>query len=266
MRLAKNEKALRPVFPNVGIAVLYRKKLDALVLEMARSYYHWILAQYRETPPRLAQDEVPARELERELRRLGVRWQQRFEEAAPKLARWFAVSASRRSNDALKKILKDAGIAVEFKMSPAMRDAFHATVAENVGLIRSIASTYHDQVQGLVMRSVTTGRDLGPLAKELEARFGVTKRRAALIARTQNNMATATFTRVRQQEAGITEAIWLHSHGGLEPRPTHLANDGKKYNISQGWFDSDPKVRKRIWPGQLINCRCVSRSIIKGFS
>jgi uncharacterized protein with gpF-like domain len=94
----------------------------------------------------------------------------------------------------------------------------------------------------------------------------VTKRRAALIARDQNNKATAVFVRVRQKQAGIKKAMWLHSHGGKEPRKTHLANDGKLYDPQKGWFDPDPKVRRRIWPGELINCRCVSRSVVEGFS
>ncbi|WP_257785984.1 hypothetical protein [Burkholderia ubonensis] len=41
----------------------------------------------------------------------------------------------------------------------------------------------------------------------------MTKRRAAFIAHNQNSKATATITRVRQEGLGITEAIWLHSHG-----------------------------------------------------
>lgn len=262
----RNEKILRPVHPNAGIAGEYRRALDKMIREMSDSYRYWLRAQYKRTPPRIAQDATPAAELEKELRDLGVRWEKRFNAAAPKLARWFATKAARRSQATLRKILKDAGIAVEFKMTPTVRDVFEATVAENVGLIKSIPAQYHTQVQGLVMRSVTAGRDLAALTDELEERFGVTRRRAAFIARDQNNKATAIITRVRQQEAGITEAIWLHSHGGKEPRRTHLANSGKRYNIAEGWYDPDPKVQRHIWPGELVNCRCVAKAVVKGFT
>jgi hypothetical protein len=57
----------------------------------------------------------------------------------------------------------------------------------------------------------------------------------------------------------------LHSGGGKEPRRTHVKNSGKKFNVAQGWFDPDKTVRKYIQPGELINCRCVSRPV-KGFS
>jgi uncharacterized protein with gpF-like domain len=222
------------------------------------------------TPPLpgywIAMDDSPAKELEKELLRLGEKWRKRFEAAAPAIAAWFAKSASSRSDAAMRKILKDAGVTVEFQMTKAMRDILNATVADNVSLIKSIPAEYHTQVQGLVMRSVQTGRDLGALSAELRKRYGITERRSALIAFTQNQMATSAMQHARQTELGIEEALWLHSHAGKEPRPTHLANDGKRYKIAEGWYDPDPKVKRHIWPGELIRCRCVSKPIVKGFS
>jgi len=227
MRRRKNEKVLRPVFPNAGIAALYRKKLRKLIEEMQASYVHFLKRQYRKKPPVLAQDDSPAQDLEKELRRLGVQWNKRFNDAAPLLAAWFAKSVAKRSDAALRRILKDAGITVESRMTKAMRDILNATLAGNVSMIKSIPEQYHAQVSDLVMRSVQTGRDLGTLSKELRARYGVTERRAALIAMTQNNMATSAMQHARQTELGIDEAIWMHSHAGVTPRKTHLANDGK---------------------------------------
>lgn len=208
---------------------------------------------------------TPAANLDEALAALGARWEARFDLAAPQLGRWFANENGKRSQAGLKKILKDGGMTVQFQVTPAMRDVFDATVAENVGLIRSIASQYHTEVQGMVMRSVTAGRDLAMLTGELEDRFGITRRRAAGIALDQNNKATSNFVKVRQAEHDLL-AVWLHSHAGKVPRPTHVANSGKVYDPKVGWYDPDPKVRKRIWPGMLIKCRCVSRTVVKGFS
>lgn len=266
MKLRKGEKALRPVRPNCGIEAAYRRKLYRLIDEMARSYAYWIKAAWRKNEPVLAQDATPAADLQREVRRLSKAWQDRFDEGAPELARWFSLSASRRSDAALKAILKKAGFTVKFKTTRAVRDVLDASIAENVSLIKSIASQYHTEVEGMVMRSVQAGRDLGSLTKDLQKRYGVTRRRAALIARDQNNKATAVITRVRQVDLEITEAIWQHSHAGKKPRKTHLANDGKRYNPAVGWFDPDPKVRQRIWPGMLGSCRCTSRPVVKGFT
>lgn len=264
----ERKRKLRAARPNHGITLAYRRKIMCLVKEMSDSVEYWLRAAYRANEPAMAQDATPAGELQVAVNRLARQWQRNINDAAPLLARWFAKEASKRSDAMLQRILRDAGISVRFKwrMTAQMRDVFNATVHENVGLIKSIPQQYLGEVQGLVMRSVQSGRDLGTLTRELQKRYGITERRAALIALNQNNQATAAMQRVRQTELGIEEAVWLHSHAGKEPRPTHLANDGKRYKIATGWFDPDPKVRKHIWPGQLINCRCVSRPIVKGFS
>jgi SPP1 gp7 family putative phage head morphogenesis protein len=267
----RKEKVLRAVQPNCGIERGYRRRLQALIEEMARSYLYWIKACWRRKPPVMSMDAIagdasPSVELNRALKRLGRQWSKRFNEAAPQLAAYFALAANKRSDAVLRKILRDAGISVEFKMSAAMRDILSATLAENVGLIRSIPQQFHGRIEGMVMRSVQTGRDLEQLAKDLQRNFRVTRDRAELISRDQNNKATSAMNRARQEELGIEDAIWLHSHAGKVPRKTHLANHGKRYKVTEGWYDPDPKVQRHIWPGELINCRCVSRSVVKGFS
>lgn len=263
--MRSKEKLLRPVHPNAGLEAAYRKRLASLVKEMSDSTVYWLKASYRANPP-IAADESPADALKKSIRELAKRWNRRFDQAARKLAAWFAQSTDKRSAAVLRKILKDAGLTVAFTMTPAMRDVLDATVNQNVALIKSIPSQYFTEVEGLVMRSVQTGRDLGGLTKDLQDRYGITYRRAALIARTQNNLATSSMVRARQIEVGLDEAIWMHSGGGHEPRPTHLkaGREKTRYKISEGWFDS--AVGERIQPGQLPNCRCVGRPIVRGFS
>jgi uncharacterized protein with gpF-like domain len=263
-RLAKG--ALPAVHPNAGIRAAYSRRLRALIAEMANSYEHWVRAQYRAKPPRMAMDATSASELQRLLRELGIRWEKRFEAAAPKLAEYFATSVRKRSEKRLQQILRDAGMTVKFKMTAELRDIMKAEIAENVGLIKSIPQQYHTQVEGLVMRSVSAGRDLSYLTKELKQRYGVTDRRARFIALDQNNKATAAIQRERQTALGIAEGIWMHSHAGKVLRRTHLANDRNRFSIAEGWHDPDPKVNRRIWPGELPNCRCTWRPIVAGFS
>lgn len=266
MAKAKNDKTLRPVHPNVGIESAYRKRLAKLVDDMNASILFWLKAAYRANTPLMAQDRNPAQELRSAIRKLAQQWQSNFDDAAPKLAEYFSRSVYLRSDAALRKILRDGGFSVKFKMTSAMRDVLDATIGEQVALIKSIPQHYLTQVEGMVMRSVQTGRDLGTLTKDLQEQFGVTKRRASFIARDQNNKATASMTRVRQVQLGITEAIWMHSGGGKHPRPTHLkaGRDKTRYDVSKGWFD--PAIGKWIFPGELPNCRCVSRAVIAGFS
>ena len=257
---------LRPVHPNAGIRASYRKKLLAMVDEMLDSYLYWLRSAYRKNPPRMAMDDVPARELEKALAALAKRWERNFDTASKELARYFATKVENRSRRTLMAILKKGGFTVEFKMSAALRDVMAATVAENVSLIKSIPQQFHSQVSVVVMQSVTAGRDLAPLTRQLQKQFGVTRRRAELIARDQNNKATAQITRARYVDMGIKKAIWLHSGGGKTKRPTHVKQSGKPFNIDTGWYDPDPKVKRFIQPGELINCRCVCRPVVRGFS
>lgn len=260
---AGKPRTLAAVHPNAGLTAAYRKKLDRLADAMHRSVTRYVLAQYRETPPELAQDaRSPARSLQREIAELGRRWLDRFDQAAPELAAWFSQAVADRSDAALAATLRNAGISVKFQMSAAVRDVVEASLAEQVNLIKSIPAEYLGRVEGMVNRSVMIGRDVGGLARDLEEAFGITKRRAATIARSQNSMATATVHRARQQELGITTAGWLHSGAGKHPRPSHVAHSGKTYDVAKGWFDPDARVW--TWPGVLPGCRCVSKAIIPG--
>jgi uncharacterized protein with gpF-like domain len=265
----KTEKVLRPVRASAAITAAYTAKLDRLIAEMNASVQYFLKASYRKQEDRiLAEDESPADALRRTMKELAKRWLSRFDVASVQLGEWFAQSVEKRSTDQLKKILKDGGIAIDFQMTPAMRDIRDATINQNVSLIRSIGSQYLNEVEGMVQRSVQTGRDMGQLSDDLQKRFGITKRRAAFISRDQNEKATAAFNKVRMLDAGITEAVWLHSGAGREPRKTHKAAGEAKtrFDVAKGWYDPDPKVNAFIQPGELINCRCSSRAVVKGFS
>jgi SPP1 gp7 family putative phage head morphogenesis protein len=254
--------ALKPVRANAGIEAAYRKKLDALIGEMNSSLLYWLSAAYKQSGA-MALDASPAMEMRAAMGRMASRWQKNFDKGADRLAVWFAQKNKNYADAALKGILKEAGFTVEFKMTPIVNNAYQAVIGEQVGLIKSIASQHLTRVEGMVMQSVQQGRDLGTLAKQIEAQFGVTKRRAALISRDQNAKATATITKTRQQGLGITQAKWRHSSAGKVPRPEHVHFNGEIYDVAKGmWSKVDGEY---IWPGTALNCRCTSAPIIDGF-
>ncbi len=252
--------AIRPIWPNVGSRNRYRHQITTLIKEMAESVLYWLTVKRKSAPPILATDASPVEEMLKELRKLFKHWQGRFDEMAPRVAESFVKNQFRGTDSAFRQALRDAGWSVEFTMTPAMRDAFEASLAENVGLIKSIPAEYLQEVEGIVMWNYAAGRDLKSMAAEIRGRYDVAANRAVLIARDQSNKANAVVQRARQQELGITEAQWLHSHAGKEPRPTHVAMNGKRYLISKGMYDS--AVQRYIWPGEEINCRCVGRSVL----
>jgi 8-oxo-dGTP pyrophosphatase MutT (NUDIX family) len=201
--------------------------------------------------------------LQRALDKWGKKWIIRLDKTSTKIALQFANKSKNATTTAMMKQLADAGFTVKFKPSKRMVEAYDAVVAEQVGLIRSIPQKYLGDVQNVVWQGVMQGSDMAAISDSLSEKYGIAHRRASLIARDQNHKAKASFERAQRLELGITEAIWQHSHAGKDPRPTHVAMDGERYDIKKGMWDK--AVQKRIWPGTEINCRCIDKPVIPGF-
>ncbi len=263
-RTKDNRKIVPPVFANRGIQSWYQAQLDKIV-DMAHSDLMRVLhAVYATTaaPAIGYASDAPDRvtKIDKALTKWATEWQGRFDKLSSTLAKTFAARSFRATEYSMAGALKRAGFTVEFKPTRASVQAYKVVAAENVGLIKSIPQQYLKDVQAKVWESVKAGADMSELSQDLRDTYGVTTRRAALIARDQNNKAKAVIENTRRQQLGIVEAIWQHSHAGKEPRPTHVAMNGKTYKLSEGMYDSAEK--KYIWPGQLVNCRCTSRAII----
>lgn len=247
-----------PVHPSAALTAAYEKRLNALVDEMHASLAFWVKASYRRE---IAMDGT--RELRAAMRKLGRRWLGKFDALAPEIAAYFATAANQRVDGALADMLRRAGFTIRFNMTAAQREVVQAVVGENVALIKSIASKHFADVEQAVMRSVAQGGKLSDLTRTLEQRYGVTRRRAAGIAYSQNRMATASLIKARQLEVGIVKAKWLHSAGGKEHRPEHVAFTGKTYDVAKGHDFKDGLGP--VWPGTAPGCRCVSVPVIPGF-
>lgn len=251
-------KTARAIHANRGVEAKYRKSLEGLVKEMSNSAEYWLAAQYRQAPPEIAEDALPAAEMAARAREVSKRWIARFNDMADDIAKRFTAGSIKATDNSFQNALKDAGWAVDFKMTRAMQDVAKAAVVENVALIKSIPQQYFTEVEGIVMRGYSRGRDLQEITSELQSRYGVTKRRAALIARDQSNRLTASTTQARRLELGIKQAEWQHSHAGKEPRKSHVAANGKVFEIEKGCYIDG----EWILPGTKINCRCASKSVL----
>lgn len=255
-------QTLRAIHPNAGVEAWYRRQLDNHIREMQKSVVYWLTANYKASGAAVAMDASPAVFMRDAMKKLAKRWTKAFDNISQKLAERFAGDAMKNTDVSLHNALETAGFTVEFKMTAPMNNALQATIAENIGLIRSIPEKYFTEVEGLVMRSVARGRDLSYLTDELQKRYGITRRRAALIARDQNNKATSVMQAARQQSLGITQGVWKHSHAGKEPRPSHVKADGKVFELSKGMYLDG----KWVMPGEEINCRCTWSPVIPGLS
>ncbi|MNO35954.1 Phage Mu protein F like protein [compost metagenome] len=205
-------------------------------------------------------DALPSAELSKKVRSLAKRWIKKFDDMSTAIATKFTQAGRKATDSSFQQSLKDAGWAVDFQITPVMRDAMNATIAENVALIKSIPRQYALQVEGSVMRGFTTGRDLKTITDELTKHYDVSHNRAAFIARDQCNKLTATVTQARRVELGLFEAEWVHSGGGRVPRASHVkaGKDRKRFDVREGCYIDG----EHILPGVKPNCRCSSRTVL----
>ena len=280
MTKVKN-KISRQTSDNLSLQIWYRKELLKMVREMSKKTEKELLRAWKGALPKIeleaeqaagetvmandslhgiAYDSSPAVELTKVIKRLRNYFNTHFQEMGEKVSKKFAARAKNGADVSLKSILKEEGFTVSFGMTRQMNDILQATVAENVNLIKSIHTMYFDQVQTIIMQAVKNGRDMEYIRKELTDRFGVSERKAKIIARDQTNKAMQTISRARALETGITKARWVHIPGAKTSRETHKHFDGKPFDLNKGMYD--PDVGKFIMPGELINCNCRFRLIV----
>lgn len=253
------------IHASAAVHAWYQAHLDALISGMAVSAQRIIVGAYRENfdPATMAHDAAPrnpALRMRTVFNQWGRKWSLKLDGLSVDLARKFASKNFRATQASMKNAFAESGFTVEFKPTPASVTAYHAVVTENVNLIKSIPAQYMKDIESNVWRSVMKGGDAHALSVDLQKTHGITQRRAATIARDQNNKAKAVIERARRQELGITHAIWMHSAGGKVPRKTHVAMDAKPYELAKGMYDSDEGTY--VFPGELINCRCTSKAVL----
>lgn len=246
--MIKPIQTLRPTRANAGIEAWYRRQLNNAITEMQKSLMYWLQAEYKKTG--IAQDQDPSRRMQIAIKYLSRKWLKHFDDLSLMLANKFVEKNQKHTDFSLYTAFRDMGFTVNLTMTDSMATAFNATRSEQVNLIRTIPQHHINRVESLVNESVARGRDLGYLTKALQQEFGVTKKRAALIARDQNNKATTVLQATRQMDLGITHGIWRHSHAGKVPRPSHVNADGQKFEIAKGLFLDGEWVR----PAEAINC------------
>lgn len=139
-----------------------------------------------------------------------------------------------------------------------------AAVEQNVALIRSIPQQFHNRVVQDVYNAMTNGWPLDELVQSLRHHYGITRKRAAFIARDQNRAITARLNVAQALEAWGTdvEAYWGHVAGGeTHPRMSHVAAHGTRFRLSEGCCIDGEHIR----PGEKMGCKCWFSIHIPGF-
>lgn len=261
----RKPKVAPPVWPSAAIQLAYQRDLRLKIIKpMAEEMLRGLRAAEKDGDYTTDAAPPTAKKLRAVLERWSDRWVMRLETLAENMAREFATANGIYTDRAVKDSFKKAGLTINWRPSKRMVEAYGAVVNENVHLIKSIPRKYLDQVTADVWREVSLkGFDRAALTEKIRDTYKTTWNRAALISNDQTAKAKAVFEAARRAELGIERAVWMHSHVGIEPRPTHVAMNGKTYDVKKGMWDKDEG--EWVHPGQLIRCRCSSGAVIPGF-
>jgi SPP1 gp7 family putative phage head morphogenesis protein len=131
-------------------------------------------------------------------------------------------------------------------------DPLKAFVAENVALIKSLASRPADEVEQIIMRAFGSGQRHEELAVEIEERFKVAESRARLIARDQIGKLNAQVAHAANAELGLNQWRWVSMRDGAV-RPHHAQWD-QASRAPNPPYDEHRHPPER--PGVEVACRC----------
>ena len=263
--MAKKQKdkvlSFRATSPNPGIRAAYRRSMEAVIRAMHEDVQGAVLAEYGDLEPRIVRDSAgpwksPVERMQERLDALTKKWSRRFSLLSALLARRFVGGIMKAVKNSRLQALKEAGMGIRLNPSRLYNERVQALVQGNVDLIKSIPQQYLERVKVQVNSAVAQGLDRGQLARGLQREYGVTERRAKTIARDQTNKATSSIAQATDESLGVTEGIWIHVPGRKMSRASHVRMNGQKFKLNEGLYDDDPKVRRKVKPGELILCAC----------
>jgi SPP1 gp7 family putative phage head morphogenesis protein len=142
---------------------------------------------------------------------------------------------------------------------------------DNVSLITNMADRQIQQIADIVRPAQAGGQRWEEIAKQIQARIGVSESRAKLIARDQANKFNATMQQATQTAAGVEEYEWTTADDfAVRGRPGGEYEDSKEDHwelrgkIFQ-WASPPliPGTSEHAHPGQRIQCRCTARPVIR---
>lgn len=198
---------------------------------------------------------------------MSEKWQSIFNSESETIAKRMTTGAVGASNMQLGRSMKELGEALTLSIGPQLKLQIDAATQEAAALIKRVPAEYIPNIQGDVMRSITSGNGLQDLIPALQERDVKVKNWAQNVARDQTRKAYSTINRVRMEEAGLDEYEWVHSGGANQPREYHMHRwpAGLNGGIFR-WDDppvADERTGERAHPGVLINCGCIARPVLR---
>lgn len=235
--------------------IAYYRKLKQLAKLVREDVDAEIVPLLKQLAPEYVADASWSDVIAAALQRLLARWTNPFSQRqAEQIAQEF-VTTSAGDND---RRVKSFGIDL-YGGDQQLQDYLRAAAFQNAQLIRSIPAQYLEQVGNIVMGNMRQGMRPSYIEGELVKQFGVTQRRAKLIARDQTAKIQGEMSRIRQVNSGIRYFRWVTSQDE-RVRHSHAAVAKRDVGFGPGvfrWDDLPIVDGVPTFCGQPVNCRCV---------
>lgn len=153
-------------------------------------------------------------------------------------------------------------VAVEPEMTPAIAKALDADLTRNLDLYaKNFLEHEMIELRQLVADNLFEhGARSERLVDIIQARWGVTKRKAAFLADQETSLLVSKYREQRYRAIGSRRYKWSTSHDDLVRHDHRLLNDTIQF------WDAKPitnrKTGARNHPGEDFRCRCVALPII----
>lgn len=245
--------------------VRYNAALQRIARAVKRDIDEVIVPLVKQYAPEYVQDSTPtldgwADSIARALQFLLGKW---LSPVARQAAESIAGEFVRTQVSVNSRGRRSVGIDV-FSNSQQARDYLEAATFQNAMLITSIPAQYLEQVQNIVMTNMRAGMRPSYIEQALSQQFGVTSRRAKMIARDQTAKVQGEINKRKQQAAGFLYFKWVDSHDQrVRHRHREIADKVTDYGKGVYRWDDLPLSDKGepIQPGSDYQCRCVAVAV-----
>ena len=135
----------------------------------------------------------------------------------------------------------------------------NALIIETQQWVKKLRDDNLEYFTNTILRGMAEGKNLDQIKSDFSKSTSNRKGNAEMVARTQVNTFNSLNNKIRAQNLGITEGIWVTS-GDERVRKSHKERDGKIFKLSEGLYSS--LDGKTLYPSVFYNCRCSTKFII----
>jgi len=245
------------VIPNIAPTQAQASTLAAIYLRVVAAWRERlpvIVAEYERTLSEITTDSAATTTgtidgVDAEIQRLVLT-------LTPDLRRW-ALNVERvLTGKWVRGVLSATDVDLSTVLSPTdMAETVEASLNWNTALIRDISEEVRRKISNAVFAGFQRRAAAAEIAKELREAVGLARARSLRIAADQTVKLGARLNQARQEQAGLTHFVWVHS-GKAHPRSWHRARNGKTFS----WTNSG--IPAADMPGIPPYCGCTGRGVV----